>query len=322
MPNALRSSAPFRISDCGSLSVTNVLEVVVDGRRELVKRFFRVTKRILLNSTFVIMEDMEHAPYLIDNLCQRMHISYIQVGDMTIDDIESCSPKDQKPFAWRDVVDGSKFLLNVQFYIKTPSNKSEVLVPMKAQDPRRPSTLEYSLDKLNHTTELKLCDSEMNSYTIYVSTYTNEFQKVFEVSDEPSKHIFQTEKDKQKEKNANNEFEELKVNNDIEIQSSFALSTVENEEEQSLLHGGQQTSAGSKQPEEEIKIRLEISQINVSLINKKTEVLTMVFNNWISMLSQKKQEMIYEATLDRMQIDNHGQLMPLFPVILKPKCTN
>ena len=39
------------------------------------------------------------------------------------------------------------------------------------------------------------------------------------------------------------------------------------------------------------------------------------------MICLKKQEWILEATLNRMQIDNHGQLLPLFPVLLKPKCT-
>ena len=74
--------------------------------------------------------------------------------------------------------------------------------------------------------------------------------------------------------------------------------------------------------EEVSKIRLDIRQINVSLINKQVEVLTLVLDRWVSMIGQRKDEWIYEATLSRMQMDNHGQMMPLFPVILKPKCTN
>lgn len=38
-------------------------------------------------------------------------------------------------------------------------------------------------------------------------------------------------------------------------------------------------------------------------------------------MSQTEQELIYEASLGRLQIDNHGQIDPLYPVILKPKCT-
>lgn len=50
--------------------------------------------------------------------------------------------------------------------------------------------------------------------------------------------------------------------------------------------------------------------------------MTLVIDKYVSIISQKKQEWIFEAQLSRLQIDNHGQVMPLFPVILKPKCTN
>jgi len=46
-----------------------------------------------------------------------------------------------------------------------------------------------------------------------------------------------------------------------------------------------------------------------------------VLDRWSSIISSKKHEWIYEATLGRLQLDNHGQLDPLFPVILRPKCT-
>ena len=41
----------------------------------------------------------------------------------------------------------------------------------------------YSLDILNRTNEVVLIDMEMNEHKIYISVYTDEFQKVFEVSD-------------------------------------------------------------------------------------------------------------------------------------------
>lgn len=50
-------------------------------------------------------------------------------------------------------------------------------------------------------------------------------------------------------------------------------------------------------------------------------MLTLVLDRWNSIISTSSQEFIYEATLGRLQIDNHGQIDPLFPVILRPKCT-
>ena len=38
----------------------------------------------------------------------------------------------------------------------------------------------------------------MKEYNFYVSAYTDQNQKVFEISDEPSKNIFETEKDRRK----------------------------------------------------------------------------------------------------------------------------
>ena len=43
--------------------------------------------------------------------------------------------------------------------------------------------LVYSLDILNRTNELSLIDLDMNEHKVYVSVYTDEFQKVFEISD-------------------------------------------------------------------------------------------------------------------------------------------
>lgn len=130
---------------------------------------------MVLNSNFIVIEDKEYAPYKIDNLCSDVHLSYFQAGGKSVEEIDTCPPEEDRPFAWRDVMDGSKFLLNVQFFVKGHNGQSEVLVPVKAQDKRRPQVLEYSLDRLNHTVQVVLCNSEMESKMVYVSTYTNEF---------------------------------------------------------------------------------------------------------------------------------------------------
>jgi hypothetical protein len=120
---------------------------------------------------------------------------------------------------------------------------------------------------------------------VYVSVYTDQFSKVFEVSDSPSAHIFETEKDRIKGENG--ELEELKWNESVDMNSSVALST---------LDGDKDIGAA----EEVSKTRLDIRQINVSLINNQIEVLTLVLDQWVSMIGQKKGEWIYEATLSRM----------------------
>ena len=96
------------------------------------RKFFRVTKRMVLNSNFIIIEDKKHAPYKIDNLCQDVYLSYFQAGGKTVEEIDTCPPGEDRPFAWRDVMDGSKFLLNVQFFVKDRNGGSEVLVPNRA----------------------------------------------------------------------------------------------------------------------------------------------------------------------------------------------
>ena len=153
-----------------------------------------MTKRVVLNSTFIIIEEMGNAPYKIDNLSRSVHASYFQVGCNNIDEIEECSPQSNRPFSWRSVLN-SKFLLNVQFFVRD-GESSDVLIPKVAQDPRRPTNLEYSLDILNKTEKVGFVDSQMNEYDLYISSYTDQNSKVFEISDEPSKNIFETEKDK------------------------------------------------------------------------------------------------------------------------------
>jgi len=101
-------------------------------------------------------------------------------------------------------------------------------VPKVAQDKKRPETLEYSLDILNRTEEVSFVDHDLVEHTVYVSVYVNEKQKVFEVSDEPSEHIFVTEKDKKGDKST--QLEELKYNDSVSLSSSIALTTQEGEE--------------------------------------------------------------------------------------------
>lgn len=123
-------------------------------------------------------------------------------------------------------------------------------------------------------------DGNLASRTVYVSVYTDQHSKVFEISDEPSTHIFETDKDKKKY----NEIEELKYNDEVSIMSSVALSTVE--------ENGEEDKEAS---EEENRTRLDICQVNVSLIKQQTEIMTLVFDKYVSIISQKKQEWIFEA---------------------------
>ena len=47
--------------------------------------------------------------------------------------------------------------------------------------------------------------------------------------------------------------------------------------------------------------------------------MTLVLDQLKADIYGKEQEQIFHATLNRLQIDNHGQLNPLFPVMLQPK---
>ena len=294
------ATTPFTIADCGSLAVTNKLH---DGRIY----YFRVTKRVVLNSTFIIIEDMVNAPYKIDNLSEVVSVSFFQVGCKKIEEIEDCEPNSCRPFAWRSVVN-STFLLNVQFYVRDGSS-TEVLVPKKVQDRRRPTNIEYSLDILNRTEKVGLVDSNFNEYTVYISAYTDQNQKVFEISDEPSKNIFETEKDKKKREG----IEENDKFLDVTLNSSVDLSRLEEEKEEDVVEHVIE--------DEESRTQIELRQVNISLIKVGSELLTLVLDRCSAVVSTTKQEFIYEATLGRLQIDNHGQIDPLFPVILRPKCT-
>ena len=66
---------------------------------------------------------------------------------------------------------------------------------------------------------------------------------------------------------------------------------------------------------------MEIPSICMSFINDGSEVFTAGLINLKAFVLQKEEELIYEMIVDRMQIDNQSQLEPIFPVVLKPKCT-
>lgn len=69
MQGGQSESSHFTLADGGSLFVTNV-------DRSGKVHFFRVTKRLVLNSTFIVIEEREHSPYKIDNLSSHVGISY------------------------------------------------------------------------------------------------------------------------------------------------------------------------------------------------------------------------------------------------------
>ena len=92
--------------------------------------------------------------------------------------MENCPPGEERPFAWRDVLH-KEFMLNTKFFVGEQEYISEAT--------------EYSLDILNREFRLNLKDSQGNNYEVYVTAYTNQFQKVLEISDEPSKHKFKTQ---------------------------------------------------------------------------------------------------------------------------------
>ena len=54
----------------------------------------------------------------------------------------------------------------------------------------------FSLDTLNTTQKVGLKAGGLERY-VYISVYTDEHQKIFEVSDWPSKNIFITERERE-----------------------------------------------------------------------------------------------------------------------------
>lgn len=121
------------------------------------------------------------------------------------------------------------------------------------------------------------------TYDVFVSAYTDQHSKVFEISDFPSMHIFETDRDK-------NLGEEENKLGDISLQSSMAMS------HRSMVGNG----ANSKAELQENTTVIEIRQVNISLINKQCEVLTFVLDYWQQQVRTTDNEIILEASLNRL----------------------
>lgn len=100
-------SAEFELQDAGVLSVQNL---TASGD----KRFFKVTKKNLYGSVFIIIEDLVHPPYLIDNKCSELFATCIQKGYNSVTLQTEVAPLAQMPFAWSS--QKGEQLLQVTFY--------------------------------------------------------------------------------------------------------------------------------------------------------------------------------------------------------------
>jgi len=104
-------------------------------------------------------------------------------------------------------------MLDCQFFL---SNGME-LVPKKAQDSKRPTNFEYSLDVLNKTNIVGMVDTDLNEYVLYISAYTDQNSKVFEISEIKSENTFETKKDKKlREKEENKKMMDNEENKEEE----------------------------------------------------------------------------------------------------------
>ena len=196
---------------------------------------------------------MQHAPYKIDNLSNVVGVSYAQTGNNSM---ESCPMGEERHFAWKDQLE-KNFMLKARFFIQKSAIDMEWISEAK----------DFSIDILNSQIEVLLQDKARNVYKVYISVYTNEFQKVLEISDEPSKNIFETEK-------AKTDDEELKE--------------------------GEESKTVSQTSDDHNDTQLEISRINVSLIKENMEVITVVLDNLTAIIREKKSEIIYCVNLDRL----------------------
>ena len=187
-------------------------------------------------------------------------------------------------------------MLNVEFLYQGNIG----LVPVKPQDPnnrkKNKDSLDFSLDTLNATQTIHLKNADGSILKeVFVSVYVNEKSKVIEFTEQPSQHIFETDKDR---RTVN--LEESKDMND-----TMTITLDENEDPN----------------EDTSRTQMEIPSITMSFINDGSEVFTSTLINLKAFILQKQDELIYEMTIDRMQIDNQSQQEPIFPVVLKPKCT-
>ena len=92
---------------------------------------------MILNSNFIVIEELQHAPYKIDNLSSQVGVSYAQKGGNAL---ESCPTGEDRPFAWRNVLE-KNFMLNVRFFVQKSATDFEWISEI----------VEYSIDILNRT---------------------------------------------------------------------------------------------------------------------------------------------------------------------------
>jgi len=126
--------------------------------------------------------------------------------------------------------------------------------------------------------------------------YVDEKSKVIEFTEEPSTHIFQTGKDKRK----------VNMEESKDIDDTMTISVVDETEDPDI---------------EQVHVSLDLPSITMSFIHAGHEVFTTTLSKLQAFILQKSDEIIYEMSLDRMQIDNQSQQEPIFPVVLKPRCT-
>lgn len=157
--------------------------------------------------------------------------------------------------------------------------------------------MEFSLDTLNATQCISLVGPhEQIRRVVYVSVYVNEKSKVIEFTEDPSTNIFETGKDKRK----------VNMEESKDLDDTMTITMIDENEDPNI---------------EQSHTSLDLPSITMSFINSGQEIFTTTVSKLQAFILQKTDEVIYEMSIDRMQIDNQCQQEPIFPVVLKPKCT-
>ena len=141
-------------------------------------------------------------------------------------------------------------MLNIEFIYQGRIG----LVPEKPQNPKNKKqnrdSLEFSLDTLNETSYIELWSgNDQIRRGVYVSVYVNEKSKVIEFTEEPSKHIFETGKDKRK----------VNLEESKDINDTMTISMIDENEDVNI---------------EQTHVMMEIPSITLSFINSGSEVFT------------------------------------------------
>jgi hypothetical protein len=144
---------------------------------------------------------------------------------------------------------------------------------------------------------------EGDAFEVYISVYTNEHSKVIEFSFTPCKNIFETKRERDQKSHV---IEESK-----ESEDTFMIEPVQD---------------GTRDPFKDPltasnTMQLSLKSLHLSFIKQGVELFTLnVIGMDMSMLNTAS-EQIMEACISRIQIDNTVDIEPLFPVVLKPRCT-